>query len=702
MVFAANSLVAAVTTNEDINGFTINQVMTNVPAPLNGLDVNSAFGADRFYDTGFTGQGAIVANIEPGHVWSGHETLRHVSSFSHHTQAWGSTTNDLFDRHATWIGSLIGGRKGSSNPGDHQQGIAPDSDLRSGAFASQWTGSAYTLAFSFTNNSFFTPFQANFGTADVINSSWAGLDPTGTSSFAVALDGLARTHPSTTYVVAAGNRGPGANTVGWPGSGYNAITVGALGGGNSFSTIASFSSRGPQDWARASGSGMVSAARSAVDISAPGQSLTVAYYGGQTGGNNATLSGSPSGGNEGPASYMHNLEGTSLASAVTAGAATLLNSASHNTLALSTNSASRDARVIKAVLLNSAEKLAGWNNGQLPNGVGGVDTTQALDYTFGAGRLDLDQAYDQYLLGHTDVAGTAVGNLGTVQGSGWDFGNVANGQSNDYFINLPLQGGTDLTASLTWFRNRSFNGSRGADLGQSNLNLTIFDASAGNVIARSHSQYNVVEHLSFQVPKTGFYGIRVEHVGNLFGNQSLEPYGLAWAGQTVVALPGDFNFDQIVDSLDIDLHRDAVSNLSTNSLFDLNGDQVVNSTDTSILITIILDTSFGDVNLDQRVDAVDLSVIRKNLGASGSGILPWHQGNIDGDGDIDQVDLASLRFQFGFDNVTANPPVEVPEPTCLILLWLAMAVLMDHRQRGNRYHQNLYDRKSILHGRNYA
>ena len=38
--------------------------------------------------------------------------------------------------------------------------------------------------------------------------------------------------------------------------------------------------------------------------------------------------------------------------------------------------------MIKAVLMNSADKLAGWDNGQAFNaGLGYVVTTQALDWT---------------------------------------------------------------------------------------------------------------------------------------------------------------------------------------------------------------------------------------------------------------------------------------------------------------------------------
>ena len=81
---------------------------------------------------------------------------------------------------------------------------------------------------------------------------------------------------------------------------------------------------------------------------------------------------------------------------------------------------------MKAVLMNSADKTVGWDNGTVshPNGNGGVLTTQGLDNRVGTGRLNLDAAYDQFLTGTTDVAGISSGNLGLVDNIGWDFGEV--------------------------------------------------------------------------------------------------------------------------------------------------------------------------------------------------------------------------------------------------------------------------------------
>jgi len=521
--------------NSDETHAAENHLVTNIPNTFGGANVANLIGANRFYNAGVTGQNTIAANVEAGQIWNGHETLGHVANYVADPATFRSSGNagPEFDRHATWVGMMIGGRNGGSVQGPWQPGIAPGTDLRSGAIATGWGGNAYSLSFGATNQTLATAYGAFFGSADVINSSWGGFDPTGTSNIARITDGLANQNPLTTFVVSAGNSGPAPNTVSAPGSGYNNITVGALqnSGGNVYNAVANFSSRGPQDYFDPA-NGTVQGVRAAVDIAAPGTNLTGAYYGGQTGGNNPSLPGSaPSGG---PNSYSGGLAGTSFAAPVTAGGAALLDSASKNDAGLAGNANSRDARVVKAVLLNSADKIPGWNNGQ--QNVGGViQTVQSLDYASGAGALNLDKAYDQYIeAGTRDAAGLGGG---AVQEVGWDYGQVGAGQTNTYFIDDPLLEGSTLTVTLDWFRERAFDpvAMTVADIAQANLDLFVRDLIANTIIAASKSIYNNVEHLSFLLPKTSRYAIDVAYLGNLFGNITVEQYGLAWQGTAAVS-----------------------------------------------------------------------------------------------------------------------------------------------------------------------
>ena len=96
------------------------------------VEIPSYLGAERFYDAGYTGTRAVMANIEAGRVWNGHETLSHVQLIP----TTGSVLGE-FDRHATWVVFVMGGRP--TDPDNlYQRGMAPDAELFSGAIATGW------------------------------------------------------------------------------------------------------------------------------------------------------------------------------------------------------------------------------------------------------------------------------------------------------------------------------------------------------------------------------------------------------------------------------------------------------------------------------------------------------------------------------------------------------------------------------------
>src|SRR5262249_15392689 len=112
-------------------------------------------------------------------------------------------------------------------------------------------------------------------TADVVNSSWGFDDPTGSAFEARVIDALVISS-GTTFVAAAGNSGPAANTVGAPASGYNGIAVAALAAdktANPYTLTADFSSRGPNDFFNPVTGRLTRGVRPAVDIAAPGEGL---------------------------------------------------------------------------------------------------------------------------------------------------------------------------------------------------------------------------------------------------------------------------------------------------------------------------------------------------------------------------------------------------------------------------------------------
>jgi autotransporter-associated beta strand protein len=507
------------------------------------FNIGTFLGAGRYYSNGITGQNTVAANAEAGHVWNGHESLVHVTNYFQSPGTWSNgLVSALYDRHATQVGMIIGGRQTTNGGSIRQQGIAYGTDLLSVALASAWSGSANTGVFNITGATWVDGFTNAFARADVVNSSIGFTDPAGTNALTVFTDAMDAAHRTTTYVTAAGNSGPGVNTVGAPGAGYNTITVGSLGNANAYDTIASSSSRSPQSFLTYSNGSpvVIAGVRAAIDIVAPGVGITAAYFGGQSGGNNPTLPGSTPWATK--SNSYTDVSGTSYASPAVAGGVTLMASAAKTLPGLLDNAEALQNVVLKSVLLTGADKITGWSNGQgTSNGV--ITTTQSLDWTLGAGRMNLDRTFDIQINGQTGVAGTNTGYQGKVDAKGWDFGAAQLGLTNDYALNGRLLGGSTFTTTLSWLRERSYNAGAGtvSDLAQADLNLSLWQLGVNNVfesvVAQSVSLYNVVEHLSFTLPATGYYGLRVGYGSNTFdltGNWgtggNLQSYGVAWQG----------------------------------------------------------------------------------------------------------------------------------------------------------------------------
>jgi subtilisin family serine protease len=539
---------------------------------FNGVNINQLIGAETFYQNGYWGTSAVIANVEAGYVWNGHDTLSQVSSY-----VCDSSVTGQYDFHATMVGQVLVGQlpqlsvnygsftitynapdtywfQGTFSDGTAVNcsaftGIAPSASLISAAIATSWNygSEEYSGSFNVSNQSLLYAYKTVMQTgttvngvtctADVINSSWGDSSShTGSDSSTLVIDALAyATHK--TVVLAAGNSGEESDpAVGEPAAGYNGISVASLSSDTStpvYSSASSFSSRGPISFYNPKTGETIVNARAGVSIAAPGDNLTLAAYCGLTGGHSSSYT-DPTSGSGGY--YFIDAGGTSFASPIVAGGAALLVDAGKSRFG---TEASIDGRIIKAVLLNSADKTADWDNGQkLVAGV--VSTKQALDYSVGAGIVNLSRAYTQYTSGTTDLAGLIGGN---VQTTGWDFGEVTEGTPNDYYLTGKLESGK-LAVTLDWFVDRQLVEStaedgttttEGTDVKFANLDLEVWLAVNGiptELVAESSTLYDNVEHLYFDILSEGYYMLRVEYTDNVYemtDTADVAAYGLAWS-----------------------------------------------------------------------------------------------------------------------------------------------------------------------------
>ncbi|SDW67138.1 Subtilase family protein [Amycolatopsis xylanica] len=281
-------------------------------------------GAPKAWQAGFTGKDVKVAVLDTG-VDGTHPELRGRVAAERNF----SDSADAVDRvgHGTHVAATIGGA------GSVYKGVAPDSVLLSGkVLGDDGSGPESSIIAGME-------WAAEQG-ARLVNMSLGHPDSPGLDPLEVAIGELSAKH-GTLFVVAAGNAGPTAGTLGSPGTADAALSVGAV---DKADRIADFSSRGP----RADGA-------IKPDITAPGVGIVAARAAGTSGGT--------------PVDGQHTaLNGTSMASPHVAGAAALL----------AQQHPEWTGQQLKAALMASAR----------PN--------PALDaYAQGAGRVDVGAAIGQ-------------------------------------------------------------------------------------------------------------------------------------------------------------------------------------------------------------------------------------------------------------------------------------------------------------------
>lgn len=118
------------------------------------------------------------------------------------------------------------------------------------------------------------------------------------------------------------------------------------------------------------------------------------------------------------------------------------------------------------------------------------------------------------------------------------------------------------------------------------------------------------------------------------------------ANFTPPELRGDFNDDNQIDGADLDRLCQAIRTSSTDRIFDLSGDDKITQDDLTIMVRDIMDTGYGDANLDGIFNSGDLIEIFQ-AGEYQDTIIGnsvWATGDWNCDGEFDSSDLV-LAFQ---------------------------------------------------------
>ncbi len=110
-----------------------------------------------------------------------------------------------------------------------------------------------------------------------------------------------------------------------------------------------------------------------------------------------------------------------------------------------------------------------------------------------------------------------------------------------------------------------------------------------------------------------------------------------------ISLVGDFNGDNVVNAVDIDMLTDNFGN-NVESVFDITADGLVDRQDMDMLIRDVIGTEYGDADLDGYVGAFDAFTMLRGMMAGASG---WAAGDFSCDGIIDGQDFIEWnRFKF--------------------------------------------------------
>jgi hypothetical protein len=207
--------------------------------------------------------------------------------------------------------------------------------------------------------------------------------------------------------------------------------------------------------------------------------------------------------------------------------------------------------VIKAVLINSADKIQDQGNGKNlemsktildPFGKTWLDseayTNQniPLSLYIGAGQLNAYRAFQQYQAGSQ----SPINGIANIKAIGWDSNFVTQNQYQDYNFAAPLSADSFIAATLTWDRQVKLNDTNNNgiyDIGEdfknegfNKISLHLMRSQDNDInqsVWSSISQVDNLQHIFIKIPATGKYKLRVLSKSSE-ANSPSQRYAIAW------------------------------------------------------------------------------------------------------------------------------------------------------------------------------
>lgn len=311
-------------------------------------------------DSGLSVQGSLSADFAGRVIKAFAPSEMNLASPSCQSK---TTFTDL-NGHGTHVaGSVLGnGSASGSNPGNHQYtashaGTAPEAQL---VFMALNTDGSTGIQCIDQNGDFLARGYQNG--ARISSNSWGASDAGGYNIISSIVDNYVWQHKDYLVLYAAGNAGPGSQTIGSPGTAKNVLTIGASENdrkdlnerlADNTNEIAEFSSRGP-----------TADGRVKPDVVAPGTWIL-----------SVRAAQAPDGSFWAPFndSYAF-MGGTSMATPLTAGSTALV----REWLAKQRGINAPSAALMKAVMINGAVQLPGAEVADMNSGYGRVDLKNTL------------------------------------------------------------------------------------------------------------------------------------------------------------------------------------------------------------------------------------------------------------------------------------------------------------------------------------